>query len=381
AFAATPTVPTPQDSLRNLLIPGGQQCLACHGMKQLTAAFDFSKDPHQARCGSCHDPHGQERPRDADSTCASCHTKWRDIPFHTGAIHRNHVRPSACTACHQPHAARVDASDCTGCHSAMREREDGVEERRPPPMSFDTTAALRTSAVTPSAGPAPPPPREPRGKGDAPVAEDEPPPWRADSFPHARHQRLACITCHDPRSNRKLTFEPGRGCQICHHQDPARNDCATCHRPDSLATPITLPVTVTVAARGPRSRPVAFPHGRHTSVACLECHTTPITLAPRVEAANCTACHDRHAATTVACGSCHAAIPDSAHAPPVDAHRACATCHEVTTVGTLTPTRNLCLTCHAPQRDHKPGLECTTCHLQATPEQYRPALARGAPSR
>lgn len=397
AFAATPTIATPQDSLRTLLIPGGQQCLACHGMKQLTAAFDFSKDPHQARCGSCHDPHGQERPRDADSTCASCHTKWRDIPFHTGAIHRNHVRPSACTACHQPHAARVDASDCTGCHSAMREREDGVEERRPPPMSFDTAATLRTSAMTPAAptpppgrGGAevprpdtvtPPPPREPRGKGDAPVADDEPPPWRADSFPHARHQRLACITCHDPRSNRKLTFEPGRGCQICHHQSPEQNNCATCHRPDSLAAPISVTLSVAAARRPARARPVGFPHARHTSVRCVECHATPTTLAPSPAAASCTACHEKHAAATVDCAACHQAIPDSAHAPPVDAHRACASCHEVATVATLTPTRNLCLTCHAPQRDHKPGLECTTCHLQATPEQYRPALARARETR
>ena len=395
-FAARPTIATPPDSLRNFLIPGGTQCLACHGMKSLTASFDFSKDPHNARCGSCHDPHGQERPRDADSTCASCHTKWRDVPFHTGAIHRDHVRPTACTACHQPHAARVDASDCTGCHAQMREREGRDRELRPPPMSFDTTAVLRTSAIAPSphapvpaveapgrgaappaATPAPPPPREPRGKGDAPVVDD-PPPWRADSFPHARHQRLACITCHDPRSNRKLTFEPGRGCQICHHQSPEQNNCSTCHAPDSLAAPIARTVTVSVAPRGPRTRTVAFPHPRHTSVRCVECHTTPTTLAPSTAAATCTACHDKHAAATVDCASCHQAIPDSAHAPPVEAHRACAACHTVATTATLTPTRNLCLTCHAPQRDHKPGKECVVCHMGTTPDRYRSTLTRTA---
>lgn len=369
-FTVEHTVEVSNDSAKTLMIPGGKECLACHGMAQLTARFDFSKDPHDAKCGTCHNPHNQTRPRDADSTCASCHTDWRDTPFHVGAIHQGAVRPSACTQCHEPHAARVDASDCTGCHEAMKKSRGG----RPgllPPLPFDTTAALRTSAL-------PPPPQEPRGKGDAP-AVDDPPPWPADTFAHARHQRLACITCHDPRSKQKLTFEPGRGCQICHHQDPARSNCAACHTPDELAA--SAPVTITVATAGtaPLPRPAIFQHSAHTARTCAECHQTPVTLAPAAATVTCSACHDRHVDAGASCAACHAgAAPFPSHAPPAEAHRACAACHLAAIVATLAPTRVLCLTCHAPQQDHKPGVECTTCHLQATPVDYRPHLTAGA---
>ena len=360
------------DSAKTLLIPGGEQCTACHGMQQLTARFDFSKDPHQAKCGSCHNPHRQGRPADADSTCASCHENWREVAFHTGAIHQGHVRPSACTQCHQPHAARVDASDCTGCHTQMRQVRDGRRELVPP-LPFDTSAVLRTGALSP-----PPGAREPRGKGDAPVTGE--PPWPADSFAHARHERLPCLTCHDPRSNKKLTFEPGRGCQICHHQAPERNDCATCHSTDELRARAGIGRTVTVTVRDtpPLPRSVPFEHAAHTSARCLDCHTTPVTLAPAPAAAACTACHDQHARVTN-CAACHsAAAPFAAHKPPADAHRACAACHQTQVVTALTPSRPLCLTCHAPQRDHKPDGECTTCHMQQTPAEFRPRLAEGA---
>jgi hypothetical protein len=265
----------------------------------------------------------------------------------------------------------VDASDCTGCHTQMREVRNGRREIMPP-LPFDTTATLRTSTTSP------PPPREPRGKGDAPLAE-EPPPWTADSFAHVRHQRLPCITCHDPQSRRKLTFDPGRGCQICHHQAPDQNNCATCHTSDELAALRPVPtLTVTVANTAPRPRTVPFDHAAHTSRRCVECHNTPVTLAPTAAAATCTACHEQHAGTTK-CAACHAAAaPFAAHKPPADAHRACAACHQSAIVATLQPTRALCLTCHAPQQDHKPGAECTTCHMQALPTEYRATLIGGA---
>jgi hypothetical protein len=112
-FNAEPGIHASTDSAKQVLIPGERQCLACHGMQQLTAAFDFSKDPHKAQCGTCHNPHNQTVARDADKQCAECHKDWRDVAFHTGAVHSGVVRPTACTQCHQPHAARVDASDCT----------------------------------------------------------------------------------------------------------------------------------------------------------------------------------------------------------------------------------------------------------------------------
>lgn len=368
-FTAEATFRPGIDTAARMMIPGQRQCTACHGMQQLTARFDFGRDPHGGQCGTCHDPHAQTRPRDADSTCASCHTKWREIPFHTGAIHRGVVRPTACTACHQPHAARVDASDCTGCHREMRQRRPGGRELRPP-LPFDTSAALRTSALSPSPGLV-------HGKGDAPL--EDPPPAPADTFEHARHQRLPCLTCHDPRSQRRLTFEPGRGCQICHHQAPDRNNCARCHSADDLAAPRPLTLTVSVRGAPPRPRSVGFRHPAHSTKRCVDCHVTPVTLAPTDSTRACTACHDQHAGAPNACVTCHAAAaPFAAHAPPVDAHRGCARCHAVTIVAGLRPTRALCLTCHAAQEPHQPERACTACHLQAGADEFRGQLTAGA---
>jgi hypothetical protein len=36
----------------------------------------------------------------------------------------------------------------------------------------------------------------------------------------------------------------------------------------------------------------------------------------------------------------------------------------------------LCLTCHAPQRDHYVDRECTACHFQNTPDGYREHLRK-----
>lgn len=370
-FNADPGVHLAADSAKQLLIPGQQQCLACHGMQQLTAAFDFSRDPHKAQCGTCHNPHSQTVARDADKQCAECHKNWRDVPFHVGAVHQGVVRPTACTQCHQPHAARVDASDCTGCHTEMRKAR-GAHGGLLPPVPFDTNAALRGDV---SMAPPPPPAREPRGKGDVPPSAE--PPWPADTFAHARHTSLACITCHDPNSRQKLTFSAPRGCQICHHQAPERNDCSRCHTADELkAAPLEVTVTVSVRNTPPRPRAVAFDHSKHTSQSCVSCHMTSVSLTPSPATATCTACHDKHAgATEASCGSCHTSTaPFASHAPPATAHQGCVACHAEQIVATLSPTRALCLTCHEPQRQHMPTAECTTCHLQATPDEYKVRL-------
>ena len=133
---------------------------------------------------------------------------------------------------------------------------------------------------------------------------------------------------------------------------------------------------MTVANTTARPRTVEFAHAKHSATGCLSCHVTPVTLAPGPAAGTCTSCHDQHGAGQAECVACHAAAaPFPAHRPPAEAHRACAACHQVAATATLAPTRNLCLTCHAPQRDHKPEGECTTCHLQSDPATYRPELS------
>lgn len=372
------------DSALALMRPASRQCFTCHEMRILLATYDPAREPHGGSCGMCHNPHTDVKPADALRSCtdAQCHADWRDVDFHTGAAHRKSAQ--RCQTCHEPHAARVDASDCVGCHKFVRY---GPGSRLRPPLPFDTTEALkRTSSHEP--------PRrliEPgraRGQGAGPP-EDDPPESRtdvsaspSDTFPHDRHDRLACLTCHDLRSRERLTFEAPRGCQICHHQRPAQADCASCHQPGEIAETLPEQVAVAVPKHDRRRRTVQFPHVKHDTLACTSCHVAPVTLAPADSVRTCAGCHADHHAESRNCAACHRTAGITApHQLPVQAHVACDACHTATTVARLVPTRSFCLACHHPQQDHYEPKECSTCHFQRPPKELqRKLLKEGAPS-
>ena len=364
------------DSAAGSLRPGERQCLSCHEMRVLLTAFDADKDPHDGSCGMCHNPHTDVRPKDALKSCAegNCHSNWRSVPFHVGAAHRKVAE--RCQTCHQPHAARVDASDCTGCHTEVRKGGGRIQ----PPLPFDTTKALRQSLRLVEPG-------RSRGRGDASPPDPPGPgistaPSPADTFSHQRHRQLACITCHTTTSRRSdLTFEPPRGCQICHHQRPARARCSTCHEKGELADAEEVTVQVTVQDHQARPRPVVFKHDIHSEVACVQCHTVPVSLDPEPRVATCVTCHKEHHSPvrdrSAACADCHQTSRIvEAHAPPVDAHSRCSECHEAETVNTLMPTRSFCLTCHSVNVDHYAPKQCTGCHFLESPEGYRAHLRK-----
>lgn len=374
-----------RDSAAGALRPGNQQCLSCHEMRIVLADFDPDKDPHGGTCGTCHNPHTQETPQAAGATCASaqCHSNWRDIPFHTGSAHRR--VGEQCQTCHQPHAARVDPSDCVACHTSVTNRFPALRLR--PPLPFDTARALRPMARHETGSDEPV-----RGKGDIPPPDLPPPvgpadlqPAAVDTFPHTRHGRLACITCHvsPNQPTGRLTFEAPRGCQICHHQGRQTTNCATCHRPAELAASTPVQVPIATGNRAPRSRQVGFAHASHEAVRCADCHTQPVTLAPSEAVRTCADCHADHHAADRACASCHSGGElRSAHADDLAAsHQACDACHTATTVAMLTPDRSFCATCHAAQgADHYPRRECTTCHFLKPPAEFRRHLtARPSP--
>jgi len=376
--ADVPLLATP-DSAAGTLTPATKQCASCHAMqkKLLAIGFDAAKDPHGGTCGMCHNPHTNVKPADAIKSCASaqCHATWRDVAFHSGAAHRRVAQQ--CVLCHAPHAARVDASDCSGCHNTVRQRAPGAApglKPRVPPPAFDTTKALRTSAA--------PPLPERWGQGDAPP--DEAPPAAlvprvasADSFSHQRHKKLGCTTCHDVASKtNKLTFQPPRGCQICHHQAPSRSDCGTCHTGEELSrrTPQET-ITVQVRAQGApaRSRTAAFAHAAHAKTRCQTCHVTPVTLAPPEAVKACRDCHADHHVGGIACADCHRSEATwKGHVR--ESHVRCTACHAKSTVERLEPTRSFCLACHEPKVDHYSKRECTECHMLVSPEAYRPLL-------
>ncbi len=365
-----------RDSAAGTMRPGNQQCLACHEMKKILADFDPAKEPHNGVCGTCHNPHTQETPQAAGKTCteAECHSNWRNTPFHVGAAHRR--VGEQCLTCHAPHASKLDASDCVACHNQISRRPGS---RFRPPLPFDTARALRPTARHDSWL------EEPvRGKGDVPppdlppaVRPAAPPPAQPDSFPHARHEHLACLTCHATGTQHgRLTFQPPRGCQICHHQRPQESDCATCHIPEARRQSVPLTIAIAIRDSAARSRPVNFAHPAHTALRCIQCHTEPVTLAPAPAARGCRDCHADHHAAGRTCAICHTGEQlRSAHAKNLSAsHRACDACHTASTVALLTPDRSFCLTCHQPQQDHYARGQCTTCHFLKPPAEFRPHL-------
>jgi hypothetical protein len=199
----------------------------------------------------------------------------------------------------------------------------------------------------------------------------------ADTFPHERHTMLACLVCHETGAGHgRLTFEPPRGCALCHHQAPTPGTCGNCHRPAEYGTPRRATVTITVPGREPRPRTVDFLHAKHEARTCVECHTTPVSLAPSPAAATCRDCHTEHHSPGPTCASCHRiADPKLEHGSPEVAHVRCDACHTAATIAKLTPTRAFCATCHAPMAiGHFDTRECTVCHFLAEPAAHRARL-------
>ena len=208
------------------------------------------------------------------------------------------------------------------------------------------------------------------------------PPASAERFPHARHAKLACLVCHETGTGRgRLTFERPRGCAICHHQAATSARCASCHRTGTFAAPTQATMTVTVAGHPPAPRPVSFLHASHTTRACVECHTAPVTLALAPAKAQCRACHSEHHAAGRTCTACHAIDdPQRGHRTLEAAHQGCDACHTATTIARLTPTRSLCSTCHtAKARNHFDQQECSVCHFLAEPAAFRAKLVTSPP--
>lgn len=420
------------DSARGTLVPNDVQCFTCHEMEVLLADFNPRLDPHSSTCGMCHNPHGQQQPVEASSTCQDCHTDWRDTPFHVGD---NHIKDAeSCLTCHPAHASKVDASDCVGCHKAVN--ETGVN--RHAPLPFDTTSALleafqpaelgelrllgkretvgggrrtadgrplvasglhlisrtlplgagggrklppyRPTALPPSVAPRSAPVDDPRrGKGDVlpnpvpPVLKQAP----VDTFPHDPHEGLSCIECHvTEEGHGGLTFEQPRGCTICHHRGPSTSDCAVCHQPDDLAAPYRRTFAVTVEDHEPRSRAVDFAHDIHAEESCIDCHQEPVSLALDTESATCRACHADHHEEATQCAQCHRTDAVLSAHTVAEGHDGCDECHTTGTITALVPERSFCLVCHTDDVDHYPETEksCTVCHLQDQPEDYRHLL-------
>jgi hypothetical protein len=199
----------------------------------------------------------------------------------------------------------------------------------------------------------------------------------SDTFSHDRHERLACMTCHLSSSGSMLTFQPPRGCQICHHSDEAQKGCAACHGPGKVPDAIEVHIAIAVPNEVARERPVAFQHAWHDALPCTACHGKRVTMEPADSVQTCRGCHVKHHESGRTCATCHRTESiTQPHSLPVQAHVACDRCHSTAAIAPLTPTRTFCLVCHDPSVDHHPERECVACHLQASPEDYRARLLK-----
>ena len=100
------------------IVPGIEQCASCHAMQPLAEQISPERDPHDAVCGACHNPHEQTEPAAAFDTCTSagCHSDPAALtPFHRGV---EHVLQD-CAACHDAHGFVVDGGDCRRCHTDL----------------------------------------------------------------------------------------------------------------------------------------------------------------------------------------------------------------------------------------------------------------------
>jgi hypothetical protein len=394
------------DSARRTLVPMHTECLGCHEMREAVKDLDPKTEPHEARCGACHNPHEQDSPKAAFQSCtnAGCHSTPRDeTPFHRTIAE---AKLEDCESCHTAHSWEVKPNRCLDCHSdifsdrprarsrsAQREdsaRGDAVRHSRRVGANVDVgggppreiPAALPAhgdlALLTPAADRAgeagvrlaslqAPAPRQGTPQREAP-AFDQP-------FSHRRHRNLDCAACHQSTSEKhgQLVVNTPAECQSCHHENnrtgiPASANrgggrdvgCATCHQPSELPRETRVAATMKLAVSGQtRSRDLPFRHSQHADEACGTCHTTPVTLAATKE---CASCHTEHHQADASCRTCH---EESRKAHTVEAHLGCggAGCHDQARLARgLRETRNVCLTCHQEMVNHKAGRECAACH-------------------
>lgn len=401
-------------SARAALVPATDQCLECHEMREKMADFVPENDPHKGVCGDCHNPHEQTTPAGAFQSCATsgCHARSDTLTaMHRGLTGRH--RLETCGACHAAHTWKTDGVRCESCHSGISDPAVRVRPRRSASAaggaSSPPAAHPALQPITWQPSPRPPdrraatsgPPRRPiarqagvafvphaagrlQRRRDPPAAalispvispRDGPAPREplkqardtTSRFEHAEHRSVSCTTCHSTQVEHGALRVTARRCSACHHADNAvGRDCARCHAAADLppSREIATPMQLTVPTTAATSRPLAFAHERHASLACGDCHANTIT---RSVDKTCASCHTDHHQAVRDCTSCH--VPSRATHTRAVHLTGCggSGCHDSEATPATSTARNVCLACHAEQKAHIPGRDCATCHLTSWP--------------
>lgn len=365
-FTAVRVAPAPVDSTTGLLTPGLRQCFSCHEMEDLWADYDPLLDPHDARCGACHNPHEQDRPELALKSCtaAGCHTRPDTLStLHVGLGEETEEN---CTGCHKPHSWSLDGDDCAACH----EDADGnvtVTVAAAVHSGAPTETRLASNPVFPAVL------ADARAHGPFAVIEHEPIPAaplqvvQQESFSHPEHTEVECIACHSNRTRHgELTVRTQGDCFSCHHatETAAAHGCGECHGPAEMGRvqQVTTTMRMTVGD-AERIRALPLDHEEHADLRCVDCHGGDDRQ--RVQN-SCSTCHeDHHAQSALAsCAACHEEHREDAHTAEVHTEGCTGSgCHTEARYSRMDRTREFCATCHQEQIDHEPAELCVNCHL------------------
>ena len=382
--AVLPEEATAQEA-QAALAPTANECLSCHVMRTLV---DMPPDePHQQVCATCHNPHEQETPAQAEETCATvgCHNDMRELtPFHRGL---DHTQVENCMSCHTAHEFRVDGTDCLSCHQDIY--DDVGPGRAAVASAQEHPGLVPVAGSAPGATPARPRPAlgftgvglTPGSVSHASPAIQEAPQERRPPlistgevvFRHGNHRNVECAQCHvSEDSHGQLTLTSLTDCRSCHHTEPVADNCSACHAPSVLnpqwVTARQWPMDFSVG--GDDRRNVRFRHQEHVSSDCSTCHLEGLRRPPAVQ--SCNTCHQEHHQNPaqVDCMSCHEPPAAEAH-PAGESHVTCsgAGCHTDSPLQVVPRNRTSCLVCHQDMADHQAGGECIECH--ALPEPIR----------
>ena len=259
------------DSASGTLRPASANASAVTRCGSCWPASIPAKDPHGGSCGMCHNPHTDVKPTDASKSCtdAKCHADWRGVPS-TSARRTGRWRSAAAPATSRtpPGWTRATAPAATPRCARAAARSSRRSRSIPPRRCSRRMPVWSSRAASRGHGRSAPPARRPsRGDGAAPPASP-PTPSPTNPSPTRLHHLP-----HDHVADGDLTFEPPRGCQICHHQRPAKADCAACHQRRGALAPRPVTVAVSRAAASPSLAGGRLRPRGASRVACVKCHT------------------------------------------------------------------------------------------------------------
>jgi hypothetical protein len=320
------------------------ECASCHLSRQFTgtpsdcfschaAAFVAAKNPPHAASGFPHD-------------CAVCHSmeKWQGAAFDHTAITKFTLTGAhtsvACTSCHVAGRFAGTPTACYGCHTAQFESAGNPDHKG---GGFPTTCELCHNTAK----------------------------WTGAKFDHAqtrfpltgRHTSVGCVQCH---VGNQITGTP-QDCASCHIRDFDGSTNPN-HKAAGFATTCNSchDTTQWKGAKYDHNTATKFAlTGKHTAVACGQCHV-----------------NNRFAGTSQDCASCHMTDFNGTLSPN---HKAagiattCTSCHDTTqwkgakfdhnaaTKFALTGkhTAVACGQCHVNGQYAGLPAQCSSCHLAA----------------